>query len=60
MILEQLSIRIEKDNLRRIKLKVKNGKYENISEFIRLAISEKLNDYPLDFSFDGFVIKEGK
>ena len=52
MTLEQLSIRIEKDDLRRIKLKVKDGQYKSISEFIKLSISEKLRIFPFDFIFD--------
>lgn len=58
MTLDQLSIRIQKADLTKIKSKVKNGQYDSISEFIRLAISEKLKIYDCDFIFDGFVLKK--
>lgn len=60
MILKQLSIRIGKTDLTEIKSMVKSGQYDNISEFIRLAISEKIKDLNIDFIFDGFVLKRRK
>jgi len=58
MTLKQLSIRIEKNSLKEINLKVKKGNYQSISEFIRIAVLEKLKIYQSSFIFDEFVIKK--
>ena len=58
MTLEQLSIRIEENNLGKIRVKVKNNEFKSISDFIRIAIEEKLKSFKTDFIIDGFVVKK--